>query len=89
VVDKVVLGQVFLWVLWFSCQYHSIMALHTHIWEMSNRPIGSSVQRHEGLFKFRNPTTELCPNTVKINSHFHNPFFSEINVTFQQGLVVM
>jgi hypothetical protein len=31
VVDKVVLGQVFLRVLRFPCPYHSTVVLHTHI----------------------------------------------------------
>jgi hypothetical protein len=36
----------------FLCQYHSTMALHTHTWEINNRPVGgrSSVvppHRHE------------------------------------------
>jgi hypothetical protein len=31
VVDKVALGQVSLRVLWFPRQYHSTMALHTHV----------------------------------------------------------
>jgi hypothetical protein len=41
VVDKVALGQIFLQVLWFSPhQYHSIVALHTHVTEMNSRPTG-------------------------------------------------
>jgi hypothetical protein len=39
VVDKVALEQIFLRVLQFSSEYHSTMALHTHIiWGM-NRPV--------------------------------------------------
>jgi hypothetical protein len=47
VVDKVALGQVLLWVLQFSRQYHSTEAVHTHI--LSGRWIGplvATVQRH-------------------------------------------
>jgi hypothetical protein len=43
VMDKVALGQVFLRVLWFSRQYHSIIALHTHIiWGMNNVPVSGN-----------------------------------------------
>jgi hypothetical protein len=42
VVDKVVLGQVFLLsFLVFFCQYHSAMALQSHvIWGVNSRPVG-------------------------------------------------
>jgi hypothetical protein len=31
VVDKVAMGRGFVRVIWFPCQYHSTVALHTHI----------------------------------------------------------
>jgi hypothetical protein len=44
VVDKVALGQVFLRVLrFFPCQYHSTVALQTHIiWGMNNMSVSVS-----------------------------------------------
>jgi hypothetical protein len=48
VTDKVALGQVFLQVLWFSCQCHSTVSQHTHV-SPRGWTIGSMVtvvQRH-------------------------------------------
>jgi hypothetical protein len=67
-VDDVVQAQVFLQVLRFPCQYHSTVALHTHIstWGRTIGLIVAAVQRHE------QHEHALIPKTV-LNT-FPSPF---------------